>query len=46
MPTLTTPRLTLFTVVDARIYAARQGAPVPRVRWRLFETLEPVARAA
>lgn len=46
MPTPTTPRLTLFTVVDARVYAARRGVPVPRVRWRLFETLQPVARAA
>jgi hypothetical protein len=46
VPTLTTTRLTLFTVVDARVYAARQGIAVPPVRWRLFETLAPVARAA
>jgi hypothetical protein len=46
MPTLTTTRLTLFTVVDARVYAARRGIAVPTVRWRLFETLTPVARAA
>lgn len=45
---MTATRFTLFTVVDATVYEARRrdGRAPLGARWRLFEALQPVARAA
>lgn len=45
---MATTRFTLFTVVDATVYEARRrdDRPALGARWRVFESLQPMARAA